>query len=1022
MAKYSKIYRKIIAFPELEAFYDALLDRLFMVTQEFFHIEKTFTVYINCIARNHPPGTIKKVERVQNFELVYGGIKRQKALLEHETGKKIPKLNDAWDSLARTLTYGSELDFQGGVISQGLHLEFVKNELDLSDLQVKGSGKLTDYFDDVINHLGRPKGHYREQEYAILNAYFQLEDYRYLSLPLIQFAELDGWVYIVYHEQDHYRFFRKEENSEDEKLRSRIIGDLIKAYSREYEALILSWELVSESEKQRVINEELQKVLQPGFYKKSALNKILMELKYPEYYERYREYFTLRNRLGHAEDVRRAKRARRNAVLTILMDSYAHNISAHSLVTLANWFDQRAVFFDYEEGKRVRHDFKTVPSKLPFITKNYNYNHDIHALMRFLLYKGAFWGGLIRDKSQGGVTLNLYDMLWGNFMQNPLFLGTIAYTEGILKLQLSVTILGLERVDSLGLVLEKKILADEVLGKIDLSRWIEEPGAENLSGFLQKGTGHDVLKGYLESFKVFLPGGIVGEQAFYTILENELRNVKHYTPEVITEMQTEGLCLNISIEGNHYTGAHTDPTKKPPYYKIGVWLKHPVLITPELIKKRLKNLDSDIIFKDYRAKLGGIYQDKICAAMLFNNTFSSVQNEASERDKYFYPWIWVGFSSDKKGVEGMEQRDIEVSARAFRKNAVKKNFNTIFQGERGYYKKFFHLWLGEDVAYDGSTIFSESSWENISRFRFVCLRNEQFAERKQLQGRGIIRIVPTTCRSIEDAYSAWLEHWIVKKTPRHPAIWFYMKGELLAELYWDGQKIVYHGLNHKSGKQSSLDTHEVRKIKLAHGYQDGTGEEMAFRNDGVLKQMLLGGQQFDVAKMPDAVAAELFETVETQICIFDNRIAQECMNYGISMPEMNAIGCKVFQESELEWNKLVKQKDWMVQCHFLVLHLSFVQGFIGKNKQRYSEDNIHLFIEQEILSGKKRPPHFFVILVTGRGRTKWQNTLKEQNQTKDYSFVMFRPIEAFISVVSDTLSKNDYFDLKYYICKILFGS
>ena len=42
-----------------------------------------------------------------------------------------------------------------------------------------------------------------------------------------------------------------------------------------------------------------------------------------------------------------------------------------------------------------------------------------------MLEKGAFWTSLNREHSFGGIINNLYDVLWDNFISNPLYLGRL---------------------------------------------------------------------------------------------------------------------------------------------------------------------------------------------------------------------------------------------------------------------------------------------------------------------------------------------------------------------------------------------------------------------------------------------------------------------------------------------------------------------------------------------------------------------------------------------------------------------
>ena len=186
-------------------------------------------------------------------------------------------------------------------------------------------------------------------------------------------------------------------------------------------------------------------------------------------------------------------------------------------------------------------------------------------------------------------------------------------------------------------------------------------------------------------------------------------------------MKEHGLTLNLSIEEDSFR-PEDYRFSKADFYKIGVWIKHPVQLNQEVLLRRLKRLGEDIITPvDYRPRLGGSYQDKVCAAMLFNNTFTSVQNQHSAKDKWFYPWLKAGSSPVYEG-DAEEVDDWEISWNVLENDVFsssKSFFESTYEAHLGYYKKFFWIWKGEDVLnYDDFGHFS-SAWENLSRFKII---------------------------------------------------------------------------------------------------------------------------------------------------------------------------------------------------------------------------------------------------------------------------------------------------------------
>ncbi|MDV7401442.1 hypothetical protein RZS08_59035, partial [Arthrospira platensis SPKY1] len=77
--------------------------------------------------------------------------------------------------------------------------------------------------------------------------------------------------------------------------------------------------------------------------------EILRELKLRAYYRHHKEYFKKRLELNAGIPGKIYQQYITNAVTAILIDSYAHNVSAHALSTLAWWYLRRADLLHDEE-------------------------------------------------------------------------------------------------------------------------------------------------------------------------------------------------------------------------------------------------------------------------------------------------------------------------------------------------------------------------------------------------------------------------------------------------------------------------------------------------------------------------------------------------------------------------------------------------------------------------------------------------------------------------------------------------
>ncbi|HNI45848.1 MAG TPA: hypothetical protein PK230_14185, partial [Chitinophagales bacterium] len=343
---------------------------------------------------------------------------------------------------------------------------------------------------------------------------------------------------------------------------------------------------------------------------------------------------------------------RLHAITTILIDSFAHNISAHSLTTLSAWFNELTAYA-IDTNSLTEEAIRQNPI-VQYYTQNYksldsrSLSREQGNLYKFLYEKAAFWNAISRQTNFAGQVMSLYDVLWKDFIGNPFYLGSIAYAEKVRKIDIGITFFSEEKRNKRERYFSTKIIEKDTEGKtyngilasIDLSQVDSNTDVEK-SLFVQKGADFERLSAKLKECQVFFPGGVVGKHAFLTILENEIRNIKHHKDDtdLMERIRENGLCLDISI---HKRPINTDiptPSNKTELYKIGVSLQLPTKIEYTTLEERLHNLEGDIINDDYRPRLGGTLQDKICAAMLLKGSFTKVQNREEEVDKRYYPWV-----------------------------------------------------------------------------------------------------------------------------------------------------------------------------------------------------------------------------------------------------------------------------------------------------------------------------------------------------------------------------------------------
>ncbi len=1053
--------RGIIAFPAIDEFYNELMDRLQMVVDLYLDLDEKSTIFINILPRDHAVGTKIYMDRFKFTYLDpsikpgfrYGGTSRQREFLEGQNEKDhITKLGKSWEALINKNK--NALGETESKVSFRLFKEFREKDFSLNDIPEKCTGTLTDYFKAKLQPELKlpPLTEEQEAEYEILDYHFDILSYRYLSLPLIQFAEFDGVAHIILSETDYENNFLDK----DGKFREREASKIIKAFSREYEDLILDWDIVGAA---KLKNEAFLDALDPEKFYSGNSNEILIELGYEDYYQKHRSYF--RDRLTYSARIPDSLQDlyRQVAIIHVLIDSYAHNISAHSLTALEWWFRQRADLIDQKkEAEKEGKPHPMPPADMnPNIALLEHYDtaldKEIHPLLRFLLDKGAFWTGLTRDNSFGGRIINLHNVLWRDFINNPLYLGTIAFSEGIAKVHINITFLSYLSQEE-DMLIKKKVDLDGHYATVDLTRFYPNKDKhQHLSNFVVHGADFEKIKKRLIDFDYegFFPGGIVGEHAFFTLLETELRNVKHYKPEELKEIKDQGLTLNISIEEDNYIPENERKRESKMdvhYYKIGVWLKHPLWIDKNLMQLRPEKLYEEIIdekksivdLKELKEtdeitfipKLGGTYQDKVCAAMLFNNTFGSVDDRKSERSKRYYPWLKGGSSAHIEYRTGMEIEDLEISAkRLFSKDEEfresKRYFEEKVQPHYGYFKKFFFIWKGQYIYDPSKSEALNVDLENISRFRFARIQENDSKALREMREKGIVRVINHEALDEASAYHQWLMKWLspdqLSSLP-YRIVFKKEGGSLVGELELSQKALEFRNRANMK-KNVTPNTHN---IKLLHkpDQRDEEGEAVTrYRNHGIFKQYFCEGEEPHKAKMDDAIkVANLFEVLATRI---DNRLAGRFQEVDTDVLTQQLF-CTVYSEDQLKWKR--EQEKGFNRYHFLVVHLSFIEAFNDENGvKKYSEENIRSFIDQEILKDEEIPENFMLVITTGRGRTHWWEKLRNEHlsarpgEVRPYtSFVTFRPVEALTAAIGHAITIKDDIELKYRLVKVLFGS
>ncbi|MCB1176323.1 MAG: hypothetical protein KDK36_01980 [Leptospiraceae bacterium] len=889
-------------------------------------------------------------------------------------------------------------------------------------------------------------------------------------------------------------------------------------------------------------------------------NPFLIDLGYDDFYRHQMKVLVKEN-----EIVQESKRDRiKTAIIAIIVDSFAHNVGAHSLIALKYWFESRSRLFDKERSKDDNSNtdlglvwqnlMNAFHSTLPFHSQmngaDYGVHHNKISLQniirfmseeiqnnilqislngqsfssgfpfpinspnahfyRYLRDKSAFWSGVTRDTVFRSQIKPWQDIL-KDFLNNSLFLGTITHSEGINKLSVNIELL-----DRAGMVIisgeyariNLEIIKKDTLESLgstpvqNLTEVLNSPENEIYSeyGFLRMGKDYNELhKRIIKLVPVSFPNGIIGLHAFYTIIENELRNIKHYKAN-LSSIQKEGIKLFISIQESKYLNKldiHHKSLQKLEYnlYTVGIWLHHPQnllydngsIITKQekethskdaIIESITKKLQTRVVDAKGKPILGGSSQDKVCAAMLMNNQFLSIDEiDPQLAKRHYYPYIYVAsenYSEPENRREGFRPKRTYFH-KVFNKKLAKTKTNekgNIYKQEVSKYKreiekagglgivqKFFHLWKGEKYKQINSEF--NSANENISRFHIIGVDNyknlpfrlhgsaedRQFTTEYYLRNQGIIRIVETdeNIKSTRDinlqfirAKEKWLSDWlgVINKENRLIIVKLNEEQNIIAPI---GAVILknkgntkYSSIIYKNGYEvENLSTEEKNRhpiLPIQHGKNSIINSDVCrLRSHGAFFADIFPGSNVDsVAEFEPSNLegpAKLIESVLTYITIFDNRIFERISN--LQPKYQNALSKYLRVSSYREESKIFeKARDLFLKNlpHFLIIHLSFLESIINKQTNKhYKENEVQDFFENEIVSyyqenfKKPFPFNFILVITSGRGRGDWAEATQHPQIT-------FRTIEALVNAVEEGLNLEDDFQLKYNLCNVLFGS
>lgn len=727
----------------------------------------------------------------------------------------------------------------------------------------------------------------------------------------------------------------------------------------------------------------------------------------------------------------------KTAALAIIMDTFSHNIAAHSLTSLINLFMKRTEYLlsiekrlskelvlkeinclkqclDGELLFKIGDDCRNVDitllgmikcgmNLLPELKFHPPLDDYIHTFLKYIQGKASFWGGIIRGYVPGGEIISWYDLIV-EFVKNPLFIGTIADTENINKVEFNV------EVDEGGIDGNEFLIVD-ITNLMDSAN--NPPDNTIEYNFVKKGKAYDVIKDKLKTISVFLPGGYTGKHSFYTIFENTIRNIKW-----CDKTNNKTAIFNIKIE-----------LEKNKIYSVSVWLSNESKICEEVKKenkdteeKRDKkefkyisqSMNDDIgehILDDQRMpRMGGIFQTKICAALLFSNTYENVDDSTLKwKRKPVHPW--VTFSSLPENAP--KSKDT--------KGKIVTKFR-IWKGERIPKKINSKGTVNENnlIMEDGKD--AEVS-ENLRRFKILVAENEKMKEKAETGG--IIRVVlkEKKIKNKKETYSSYYRKWLDKwlEDSKVSSICINKNGTFVCRL---NNEWIW--INDNSPNEYGIE------LNFVHPNKDRreNDEDIFYRRHGALYSNFLkvDKDENDNDKFLGIKREyqEIFtETLLTSIMIIDNRVHKILSEYieNTSDKDSDDVFDTVFnlnffneEEEGREKVKEFKIKTSPERINIIVIHLNFILS-LKHEGQKYKEEGIKEFIDEYFKKGEKGYIFEKLFITTGRGRSKWYEIVKEDESLR--TKVLYISPDALTNSIQHGVSIKDDFEIKHGIIKTL---
>jgi len=660
------------------------------------------------------------------------------------------------------------------------------------------------------------------------------------------------------------------------------------------------------------------------------------------------------------------KQLLRNASVAIIIDSFAHNIAAHSLVRFLNFLDTKdewhiKVFRDIVQkmdrlkkllnpenvDKILTGIDEIITETTDPICNEYgrgwcNEYLSLKKYLEFLKDKATFWNGLISEIYVFyGTRMSLYDIL-AQLLANHLFIGTIAEDLGVTGINLFVN----------GTNWGGSSLDDYNFPYVPYCPYAKNRYFNCTKKILDyEPISEDMNTNKLEEVTCYLPGGIIALHAFYTIVENIIRNIKW-------SKNINGPIIDLHIHFKEQT----------PFYEFNIGIDCEC-DTKNITEDLINPLNSSILDSNTSIAIkGGISQSKICAVIIRGFELIRVDQP----------------------VNSIKPSLIKIDEKKLKKNKI-------------FWK--FHMWQAVlSVLFDKNFVEKiKKGKENPYRAKFILVpqtEEELFIDIDKSKLPMRVVKLPNKNNPIinneEALYKEWLNNWLEGGNYK-----------ILPE----GKKSLFKKYVFCLKKKKGDFTFKVYHFGDSNDYKKAVAENLILaRGHYIFKNQFVN--EDNKIKAP----TELIETLATKIDIVDNELftlwKKICNKYEKSPQAMQTYTYATLFLRIVKEERTKKKIDTLMKDgnhkHIFIVHLAMIDAIYGKTDKERNN-----FVSNALKYYK------YIVLTTGRGREEAYANLDKHNKEKT-KFIYRSEFENCFRVALEEHGE-EIFSLKYFLVKKLLG-